>query len=438
MKKLFPILFLHLSLFSYGQNMTGKYIKDLEDKCLVLAQNFFPLDSLSIRWDGGCKNEKANGEGTLTYFISSNEVAKYHGSVENGSPNGIGIFSSPSGFIWQGNFTDGVLNGEGAVIFPDSTKRLQGNFYDGEILDLDKQYLDVIKRNLISKTDRTNLYVNDRNQSELFYYSLVPAKPIKGVVVLLPGTWDRVEYTLSSAKNLCQQAFDNHIAVISPSINQRLTLNDEVLGFINSVFQDSFQKYSLPKDKVIIGGFSMGGLFSLRYTELAVQDKNKTAITPIAAFSVDGPTDLESMYHTFEVALERSPNKTEPSYALSEFRKHIGGNPETNRENYLFFSAFSYSEKDGGNAKYLDSIPVRIYNDVDVNWWLENRNTDLYGMNALNQSAMIGFLNRIGNHQAEFINSFGKGYRIDGTRHPHSWSIVDPSEFMNWAKKVLN
>lgn len=408
-----------------------------QNKCLVLAQNFFPLDSLTISWDGACKNRKAYGLGTLTYFLSNNEVAKYRGNVVDGSPNGTGKFSSTNGFKWEGTFVNGVLKGDGMVIFPDSTRRVKGNFYDGEILDLDKKYLNVLKRNLISRTDSSDLYINDRNQNELFYYSLIPEKPIKGVIVLLPGTWDRVEYTLSSTKDICQKAFDNNIAVISLSINQRLTLNDEVLRFINFVFKDAIQKYSLPKDRFIIGGFSMGGLFSLRYTELSVQGKNKTTVTPIAAFSVDGPTDLESMYHTFEIALERSPNKTEPTYALNEFKKHIGGTPKTNRENYIYFSAFSYSEKDGGNAKVLADIPIRIYNDVDVNWWLRNRNTDLYGMNALNQSAMISFLNRMGNKKAEFVNSFGKGYRLDGTRHPHSWSIVDPTEFVEWTKTIF-
>ena len=36
----------------------------------------------------------------------------------------------------------------------------------------------------MSKNDGTNLYVNDRNQKDYFYYSLVPDKPVKGVLVL--------------------------------------------------------------------------------------------------------------------------------------------------------------------------------------------------------------------------------------------------------------
>ena len=438
MRPFFIFIFFLLTITTYGQATNEKIIKARNSKCLVVAQIFFPLDSLSINWDGDCKRKMANGQGILTYFLNNVEVAKYQGLVSNGSPNGWGKFSSPNGFVWEGDFVNGIMNGKGRVVFPDTTKKLEGNFHDGEILNLDTKYLSLLKKNIISNNDSTDLYVNDRNQKDLFYYSLIPKDKIKGVIVLIPGTWDRVEYTLSSAKSICQEAFDNNIAVISLSINQRLTLKDEVLAFMNLAFKDAIQKYNLPKDKFIIGGFSMGGLFSLRYTELSIQDKIKTTVKPAAAFSVDGPTDLESMYHTFEIALERSPNKTEPTYALNEFKKNIGGTPKTNRDNYIYYSTYSYSENDGGNAKYLTDIPIRIYNDVDINWWLENRNTDLYGMNALDQSAMINFLNRAGNKKAEFINSYGKGYRLDGTRHPHSWSIVETDGFIKWVRKIVN
>ena len=265
MRLLFIIIFFCLFTVTHGQTTLEKIIKTRNSKCLAVAQNFFPIDSLTISWDGACKQKMANGQGTLTYYLSNVEVAKYKGSVSNGSPNGSGRFSSPNGFVWEGNFLNGVLNGNGRVVFPDTTKKLEGNFSDGEILNLDTKYLSQLNKNIISKNDSTDLYLNDRNQKDLFYYSLVPPGKIKGVIVLLPGTWDRVEYTLSSTKGICQKAFDNNVAIISLSINQRLTLNDEVLLFINSAFKDAIQKYSLPQDKFIIGGFSMGGLFSLRY-----------------------------------------------------------------------------------------------------------------------------------------------------------------------------
>ena len=437
MRLLFIILLSLTTLKSSGQSPSGKFIKDINRGCLVWIPNFNPADSLSVTWNGNCKNKMADGFGTLQWFVKNNEVAKYVGSVKNGNENGKGKFSFPNGMIQEGNFIDGILNGQGRIIFPDPTKRLEGNFVDGEILDLDAAYLRKLEKVIISKNDSTDLYINDRDQKDLFYYALIPNKKVKGVLVLLAGTWDRAEYVLSNNKTLCQLAFDNGIAVIVPSINQRLTLNNDVLSFLNTVFSNAIIKFKLPASKFILGGFSMGGLFSIRYTEMAFQDSTKTIVKPAAVYSVDGPTDLENLYHTQERALERSPNKTEPTYALKEFKNNMGGPPDSVRKNYIYYSTFSHSEKDGGNAKYLNTVPVRIYNDVDVNWWLENRNADLYDMNALDQSAMINFLHRIGNEKAAFINAYGKGYRLDGTRHPHSWSIVDPTECINWVKKCL-
>ncbi|MBX9449076.1 MAG: alpha/beta hydrolase [Taibaiella sp.] len=156
--------------------------------------------------------------------------------------------------------------------------KLTGNFYDGNILNLDKQYLDLLHRNVISTQDSADMYVGDRDQTELFYYSLVP-EDTKAVIVLLPGTWDRVEYVLSSNKTLCQLAYDHNIAVLALSVNQRLSLNEEVLAFINSSIEDAIKRYRLPGDRFIIGGFSMGGLFSLRYGALSRQDKDQDSST---------------------------------------------------------------------------------------------------------------------------------------------------------------
>jgi hypothetical protein len=136
-------------------------------------------------------------------------------------------------------------------------------------------------------------------------------------------------------------------------------------------------------------------------------------------------------------AYEKHPDATEPKYALNEFKRYFGGSPDKFPAPYLDYSVYSKSEKDGGNAKYLEQVPIRIYNDVDVNWWLSNRGYDLYDMNALDQSALINLLNSHGNKQAIFINAFGKGYRLDGARHPHSWSIVDAADCIKWILGVI-
>jgi hypothetical protein len=248
---------------------------------------------------------------------------------------------------------------------------------------------------------------------------------------LLPGTWETTEHVLSSTQKLCEYASDQHLAVAVLSVNQRLVLNESVLEIINVLLEDAINRYNLPREPFFMGGFSMGGLFSLRYTELAIQDKTKTAVVPKAVFSCDGPVDLHHLHDNFTAKLD-SPHNGEAQYALREFEQYLGGSPATHREQYVQHSAYSHSEPDGGNARFLANVPTRIYCDVDPEWWIVHRGVDMYDLNALDQTAMIIRLQEMGNRQATFINAFGKGYRIEGYRHPHSWSIVDAVNCVDW------
>ncbi|MEZ5045726.1 MAG: hypothetical protein R2831_01910 [Chitinophagaceae bacterium] len=251
----------------------------------------------------------------------------------------------------------------------------------------------------------------------------------------MPGTWSTTEYNLSSTSTLCELAFQNHIAVLVFSINQRLTLTDYTLTLINTMYSSAIKKYHLPQDKIVMGGWSMGGIFSMRYTELANQDASKTTIKPCAVFNCDGPCDIANVYRNFRLKLHKNPEQNEPAYGMKELEKYCGGSPETAEKMYSYFSPFTRSEKDGGNAKYLLHTPLRIYGDVDPVWWMQNRHVDAYDLNALDQSAMIQLLNDMGNKKAEFINAYQKGIRIEGNRHPHSWSIVEPYDCVDW---ILN
>jgi len=45
----------------------------------------------------------------------------------------------------------------------------------------------------------------------------------------------------------------------------------------------------------------------------------------------------------------------------------------------------------------------------------------------------INELNRLGNEKASLIVTENKGFRkLQNSRHPHSWSIVDVDELIDW------
>ena len=411
MKHVFAFLVGMFHLAAWGQDVTGAYNKDRRSGCLLWC----PYPQQTVVWDGDCKDKMADGFGHITWTYGTQETGRYEGYVKNGKPHGQGLYT----------YADGG--------------KLQGNFVEGEFLNLDEPYLKKLTRNSIAITDSTDIYVGDGNAKSLYYHLLLPEGEAKGALVLLSGAWETTAHVLSATKELSQLAVDNGLAVIVPSVNQHIMLTRENLDFLNAVFADAIAKYRLPKDKFVLGGLSMGGHMSVRYTELALEDASQTVVIPKAVFNVDGPIDLENLYNKWQQALlnERNTNKYEPEYAIRELEKFTGGSPEKFHEKYVWYSVYSTSEKNGGNARFLAHIPIRTYNDVDVNWWITNRGVDLYGMNALDQSAMVNYLIGIGNTRAEFINAYGKGYRLEGYRHPHSWSIVDAKECIPWVLKCL-
>jgi hypothetical protein len=317
-----------------------------------------------------------------------------------------------------------------------SLAQISCNFNDSICL-LDSKLSKKIKQHIVSQEDIDQVYVGDGEAQELYYQILIPEKEVKGCVVLLPGTWETTAHVWNSMATFCEIAHQQQLAIVVFSINQRLTLTDELTSLINLMCTDAIKSYQLPATKFIFGGFSMGGIFSLRYAEMAIENPSKAPIKPVAVFSCDGPCDLQHVYANFQRKKEKNPGLNEPYYGIAELEKYCEGTPQSNPNRYLYYSPFSFEEADGGNAKYLDKLPVRIYADVDPEWWMKNRHVDMYDLNALDQSALIQFLTDRGNTKAEFINAFQKGVRIEGNRHPHSWSIVDPTSTVTWILDCL-
>ena len=413
----FNFTFITLTLISlsvFGQEPQGNYLADKRTGCKVWNLYYSAEDS--IIWIGNCKNKFAEGFGTYTWFVEGKQEAQYIGMMQKGVPNGKGKYSYADGFIQE------------------------GNFIDGEFLNLSDSYLKFLQKNTLSIIDSTDIFVNDGGSKSLYYFALVPKDSIKGVLILLPSTGEPPVEVFSNNVKLTELAFDNDLAIIVPSINYNPCLNEVSLNFLNTTFSDMLKKYNPPKDKIVIGGFSLGGLNALRYTEMALQNNSTTVIKPKAVYGVDPPLDYAQGYYTALRLVEKNFSEISVNEAKSGLEKansQFGGKPDKFPEKYLQYSPYSRSEKNGGNAALLKNIPVRIYCDPDINWWMTNRRMDYYDMNALNHTAMINQLNILGNDKAEFINALGKGYRLDGARHPHSWSIVDADDCINWLKKCL-
>ncbi len=395
----------------FSQESPGNFLRDAKTGCTVWFKHTFAEDSAT--WSGGCNQGFAEGEGVMVGYTQGKETSRYVGEMKAGKPDGQGVFT-----FW-------------------GDRRLEGHFEAGEPLFLPVRIRADLHKVQFSNQDSTGIYMGDNNEQQLYYHVIVPSEALAGAIVLLPGTWETTEHLLSSNAQLCALAHDHHLAVIVPSINQRLALGGEVLATLNGILADAAKRWAIPTDKVVMGGWSMGGLFSLRYAEYAMENRSLTALKPAAVFSVDGPCDLEGIHAAFVRKLKANPSSTEPQYGIREMETSCGGAPATAAAQYQRFSCYSHALPEGGNAAFLKSMPVRIYCDVDPVWWLDNRGQSLYDMNALDHTAMIQTLRALGNQRAEFINAFQKGYRLEGNRHPHSWSIVEPQECLEWVLECL-
>lgn len=431
---------------SFAQS-NGQYINDHKSNCKIWLDDATPADSLI--WSGTCKNSFASGRGFLQWFQNNKLAATYIGEMKQGKFDGKGKFEIIGFARFEGTFINGALNGKGAAYFNNGGKTI-GNFVNGDFLNLDSKYLAILKKQTVAIKNTAQTYDNITKDDNLFYYALAPKNPIRAVLVLFPSTGETAENVISCNKNLMQQAYDKNIlsVVVSANYNNTLDTDTTAKRFFDTVLEDIVMKYKASKDKFILNGLSLGGMNSLQYTEMSRNTRYVTYLKPMAVIGVDPPVDMIDLYNGAKNAIvkyEKEGNKLSESkkvalqedhFLVNEFEKQYGGSPEEFPEKYVEGSMFTRCRDDGGNAKYLIDVPVRLYCDPDVVWQLKNKSRDYYDMNAANLSAMTNFLIQSGNTKAEFVPAIGKGFRVDGTRHPHSWSIVEPTDCIKWILEL--
>lgn len=281
------------------------------------------------------------------------------------------------------------------------------------------------------------VYLDKKDSTSNCYTAIYPEKiPYTGFLFLIPGLGQTAQDVLIQT-DLPKLASQNGILTIIP------TFTTGVLSFgIDSVSQQSFttilaevtNKYKLAETRLFVGGFSIGGSCAVKFAELANQENYRQK--PTAVFAIDPPLDFERFYYSrkrdIRLTVQGKPSE-EAVFMISKIEKEMKGNPETARTNFYKLSPYSFTDTNQTAIKNLIHTPIRIYTEPDIQWWMKERGGDLSGMNALDASAMINELTKLGNKNAVLLTTENKGYRKpDNRRHPHSWSIVDNEELIRW------
>ena len=283
------------------------------------------------------------------------------------------------------------------------------------------------------------IIIDEADEHFGYYMSVKPKGEIKAVMVLFPGFGQKSEDIFRDT-DLHKVAYENGIMTVGFSGKMRFSADDWIQEKLSNVLKDVKEKTEVAEDNFFLGGFSAGGVIALRYAELCYEFQDKFPVQPKAVFMADSPVDI---YYLWSLKLEDMKNNNS-EIAVQEgqmlervFNHYYGGTPSEKPENFIALSPFSIDTTYGQNEIFLKNVAVRAYHDVDISWRIKNRNQTARFDNYIATSELINRLNLLGNDQAEFIQTFQTGYRKNGDRHPHSWSIIDAEDCVEWLSGIL-
>ncbi|MCB0569133.1 MAG: hypothetical protein KDC66_05195 [Phaeodactylibacter sp.] len=193
--------------------------------------------------------------------------------------------------------------------------------------------------------------------------------------------------------------------------------------------------YPIPRGRLMFMGMSLAGTRAMKFGYWCLDGHSQYNIRPRAIAICDAPLDFFRFWREGAFSIRYNTNPTsanEASWVNAQLEQHLGGTPEEVPEAYRRYSPYVKGAMISPELERLKNVAVRAYTEPDVQWWMANRRKDYYGINALDAAGLANELHLLGNAEAELITTLDKGYRPDGSRHPHSWSIVDNGELVEW------
>lgn len=284
------------------------------------------------------------------------------------------------------------------------------------------------------------VYLNTKDNTTNMYVAIFPEnEEITSFMILLDGFGNSPKDVLAQT-DIPKYASQQGILTIIPLLKTGPSYfgSDEASQqSLKEIIEFVVAKYHLKDKNFYIGGFSIGGTCAVKYAELAVQENYP--IKPKAVFAISPPLDWERYYNAAKRVVRLS-NPTEVNeevfYMIERIEKEMDGTPKTALENYYRQSPYSFSDTTQKAIKNLIKTPIMIVSEPDIQWWLKERGYDCSYNNITDHVAMINELQKLGNKNAILVTTINKGYRKPtNTRHPHSWSIADPEQIIQWLQQ---
>ncbi|AXP81592.1 hypothetical protein CJ739_2519 [Mariniflexile rhizosphaerae] len=264
-------------------------------------------------------------------------------------------------------------------------------------------------------------------------YNLYKPNKIEAVLILFGGFTENGEMIENEFK-ITDMALEMNTAVIYMNFNRILWLEESEKVNLGNDLKLLFSSNNIPKNKIVIGGLSSGGSLALLISDFLTKNSDFD-IKPTGVFLVDSPIDLAALYRITEENITNNFSEAsvgESTFIHNYFKSKLG-NPNEEIKLYEKYSAFTFETSNYKNIENLKNTNLRFYSEPDKEWWKKNMGVEYEQMNAFHIERLSKFLKDNNYKYLDYITTKNKGYRSNGERNPHSWSIIDKKDLLEWT-----
>jgi hypothetical protein len=267
------------------------------------------------------------------------------------------------------------------------------------------------------------------------YELILPKGKLNGILILFPGFGENPAGIQSEFKIL-NSAINQGVGIALMKNNQQLWLTEEEKTQLFILLRQMVKENAIDHNNIYIGGFSSGGNVTLLLSNYLM--KQEKVIQPKGVFIIDSPVDLLRLYENAQRNISRNFSQVAvgESKMLVDLLETTFGKPDQNLDKYEAYGVYTSKTNNTNNVSYLKNVKIRLYTEPDSVWWKQNRGNNYEETNAcVIESLSKELRKKFGNKKIEYIPTQKRGYRSNGTRHPHSWSIVDIDELLQWMRE---
>ncbi|MDD7914655.1 hypothetical protein [Polaribacter ponticola] len=264
-------------------------------------------------------------------------------------------------------------------------------------------------------------------------FELIKAsKDSKTVLILFGGFGEKPEDIKREFK-ITNIAKKNNVSLLLMNYSSKLWLEEDDKKGLATLLQKTLENHNLQNKNIFIGGFSSGGIVSMLISNY-INGMKEFYIDPKGVFIADSPIDLLALYKASELNIKKNFSEVsvaESNWIIKMFNDKLGS-PKNGISMYEKNAVYTMESDYTKNLDNLKNTKIRLYTEPDVAWWKENRRTDYEHTNAYYIKHLSKSLKSKGYKNVTYIATQNKGFRANGERHPHSWSIIDKENLFRW------